>query len=300
MKEKEFINIIKSTLNSNYIGDDCAYLPDLGIVITQDSLVEDIHFKRDWISPFQLGYKSVMVNISDVAASGAEPKYITISLSLPANIDNSFIKDFYKGAKFACADNVKIVGGDITGADKIYISVCAIGATAGRNISSRKNAQVGQKIILSGTHGASAAGLRLLKDDKKEPEKLLKAHLEPCAKTSFAKKISTIVKGKYAMTDTSDGLADALCNIAYDSSVKLEIDFSKIPHDKEIEIFDDWQNLVLYGGEDYEILATVDKDFQYGYEIGEVKKGLGIDIKFGDNIIHLNKEDVENKIFNHF
>ena len=69
MNEKELIKIIKSTLNSEYIGDDCAYLPDLGIVVTQDSLVEDVHFKLDFITPFQLGYKSVTVNISDVCAS---------------------------------------------------------------------------------------------------------------------------------------------------------------------------------------------------------------------------------------
>lgn len=86
-------------LNSEYIGDDCAYLKDLGIVVTQDSLVENVHFCMDFITPFQLGYKSVMVNISDVAASGAEPKYLTVSLSLPADIDSDFVREFYLGAK---------------------------------------------------------------------------------------------------------------------------------------------------------------------------------------------------------
>ena len=153
MNEKELINIIKSTLNSKYIGDDCAYLEDLGIVITQDSLVEDVHFKMDFITPYQLGYKSVMVNISDVCASGAEPKYLTISLSLPNSVDENFVKEFYEGAKNA-SDNVHIVGGDITGSDKIYISVTAIGSTRGRKISSRKNAKIGHKIIVSGEHGS--------------------------------------------------------------------------------------------------------------------------------------------------
>ena len=68
MKEKEFINIIKNTLNSELIGDDCAYLKDLGIVVTQDSLVEDVHFSRKFASPYQLGYKSAMVNISEPIA----------------------------------------------------------------------------------------------------------------------------------------------------------------------------------------------------------------------------------------
>ena len=96
MKEKEFINIIKNTLNSELIGDDCAYLKDLGIVVTQDSLVEDVHFSRKFSSPYQLGYKSAMVNISDVCASGAKPLYLTVSLSLPDDIDGEFIKEFYK------------------------------------------------------------------------------------------------------------------------------------------------------------------------------------------------------------
>ena len=99
MKEKEFIQIIKSTLESEYIGDDCAYLKDLGIVITQDSLVEDVHFSMKYMTPYQLGYKSVMVNISDICASGAEPKYLTIALSLPKIVDEVFVKEFMKVQK---------------------------------------------------------------------------------------------------------------------------------------------------------------------------------------------------------
>ena len=113
MREKEFISTIKTMLNSNYIGDDCAYLPDLGIVITQDSLVEGVHFSLEYMTPYQLGYKSVMVNLSDIASSGANPKYLTIALSLPTNIDKNFIEEFYKGAQEACGREIKIVGGDI-------------------------------------------------------------------------------------------------------------------------------------------------------------------------------------------
>ena len=99
MKELEFINIIQNLLSSEYIGDDCAYLEDLGIVVTQDSLVEDVHFKREFATPFQLGYKSIAVNLSDIYASGAEAKYLTVSLSLPKDIDENFLKEFYEGAK---------------------------------------------------------------------------------------------------------------------------------------------------------------------------------------------------------
>ena len=311
MKEKEFINIIKNTLNSDYIGDDCAYLRDLGIVVSQDSLVEDVHFKRKFITPYQLGYKSVMVNISDICASGAKPKYLTISLSLPNDIDTDFVKEFYQGAKYACnphpcplpkgeGENIKIVGGDITSADKIYISVCAIGSAKGRNISSRKNAKEGYKVVVSGLHGSSCAGLKLLLNGKKEPQKFIKAHLEPQAQIEFGQKAGTNILKPYAMMDTSDGLMDALSTIANESGILLEIDFDKIPHDKDIEQFDKWENMVLFGGEDYGLVAVVPQDFEGGTQIGVAKNGLGVDLKINGQVIPYSKQDVEDKIFNHF
>ncbi len=300
MKEKEFISIIKNILNSPYIGDDCAYLKDLGIVVTQDSLVEDIHFSSKFTSAFDLGYKSVMVNVSDVAASGAAPKYLTVSLSLPSNIKNSFVEDFYNGCKKACGDDIQIVGGDITGSEKIYISICAIGKTLERNISSRKHAKVGQKVVVSGIHGSSSAGLKLLLENKKFPEKFIKAHTNPIAQVEFGKKISTTVKEPYAMMDTSDGLMDALSTIANESGVLLDIDFDKIPYDKDIEQFENWQDLVLFGGEDYQVVATVPQNYVEGFEIGTVQEGLGVNLKSCDGVNHYSKQDIEEKIFNHF
>ena len=300
MKEKEFITIIKNTLNSPYIGDDCAYLKDLGIVVTQDSLVEDIHFSTKFISAFDLGFKAVMVNVSDVVASGAEPKYLTVSLSLPSNVKEDFVEEFYNGCKKACGNDVQIVGGDITGSEKIYISISAIGKTLGRNISSRKNAKIGQKVIVSGIHGSSSAGLKLLLEGKNSPEKFIKSHINPVAQVEFGKNISTTVKEPYAMMDTSDGLMDGLSTIANESGVLLDIDFDKIPYDKDIEQFENWQDLVLFGGEDYQILATVPQNFQGGFQIGVVKEGLGVNLKLRDKITHYSKQDVEEKVFNHF
>lgn len=300
MKEKEFITIIKNTLNSPYIGDDCAYLKDLGIVVTQDSLVEDIHFSTKFISAFDLGFKAVMVNVSDVVASGAEPKYLTVSLSLPSNVKEDFVEEFYNGCKKACGNDVQIVGGDITGSEKIYISISAIGKTLGRNISSRKNAKIGQKVIVSGIHGSSSAGLKLLLEGKNSPEKFIKSHINPVAQVEFGKNISTTVKEPYAMMDTSDGLMDGLSTIANESGVLLDIDFDKIPYEKDIEQFENWQDLVLFGGEDYQILATVPQNFQGGFEIGVVKEGLGVNLKLRDKITHYSKQDVEEKVFNHF
>lgn len=288
MKEKEFIQIIKSTLNSNHIGDDCAYLEDLGIVITQDSLVEDVHFKMEYMTPYQLGYKSVMVNISDICASGAEPKYLTISLSLPKHIDEKFVKEFYEGAKEACGET-QIVGGDLTGSDKIFVSVTAIGSTKDRKISSRSNAKEGYKIIVSGEHGNSAKGLNLLLNGKTAPEKFINAHLMPAAQREFSKKIAVNIKQDYAMMDTSDGLADALMQIAKASGVTISVDTSKIPHDKDVDM-----ETVLYGGEDYQLVAVVPDSGDFTC-IGEVKKGLtGIEL---DGVFY---SDIDNKLYNHF
>ncbi len=299
MDEKSLIHIIKSTLKSSYIGDDCAYLQDLGIVITQDSLVEDVHFKRDLITPYQLGYKTVMVNISDVCASGAKPMYLTISLSLSNCLNESFVKHFYEGAKTAAQD-VKIVGGDLTGSDKIYISATAIGTDKGRKISSRSNAKPGYKIIVSGEHGSSAYGLKLLLDKsnlcRKEGinNEFIKAHLMPAAQREFSQQIAENASEDYAMMDTSDGLADALMQIAQASDVTISIDTSKIPHNPLI-----CMDTVLYGGEDYQLVAAVPEHLLKKLDnymiIGHVKEGQS-GIEF-DNIFY---SDIDSKLYNHF
>lgn len=300
MKEKEFINVIKTTLTSDYIGDDCAYLKDLGIVVTQDNLVEDVHFKLDFTTPYKLGYKSAMVNISDVCASGAEPKYLTVALSLPERVDADFIEEFYKGLKDACG-NVEIVGGDITGADKIFISVTAIGKSSGCRISSRSNAKAGQKIIVSGEHGESAAGLKLLMSGKKEPEKFINAHLMPKAQIEFSRKISESAVTDYAMMDTSDGLMDALFQISEASNVNLEIDFDKIPFDKDLKEFSNYKDLILFGGEDYQLVAAVSDDIAKDFTvIGEVKVGSGVTVVQNGQKRLYTKKDVEKKLYNHF
>ena len=284
MKEQDFINIIKNQIGTRYIGDDCAYLKDFGIVISQDSLVEDIHFKLDWCSPFQLGYKSVTVNISDILASGAKPKFLTISLSLPKTAKGEFNEEFYKGAKSALR-GAEIVGGDITGStDKIFISITAIGSTNERKISSRKNAKVGQVVITKGEFGKSSAGLKELMQGGKNLE-LIKAHLEPQLEEKFAEEIATQINSDYAMMDTSDGLADALFQIANASNVSIKAN--------DIE--------GVFGAEDYKLVATVPKEFLpklSEYEIiGEVVEKQDYILKIV-NKKHLNYDELD--LYNHF
>jgi len=267
MKELEFISIIKESLSkSSHIGDDCAYLKELEIVVTQDSMVEDIHFSRKFATPYEIGYKSIMINLSDVYAAGGVPKYLTISLSLPKDIDNDFVKEFYRACdELSVEYGFEIVGGDITGSEKIFVSVCAIGTTRGRNISSRNNAKIGDYVITTGVHGSSEAGLWLLNNGITTHPNIVEKHLKPMAQNIFSQEISTQIKTQYSMMDTSDGLMDAVFKMAEASKVTIKLDFDKIPYDKEIEQiakladinFKDW---IFWGGEDFQIVACVNKN----------------------------------------
>jgi len=295
MDEIAIINTVKQLTGSEFIGDDCAYLSELGIVVTQDSLVENVHFKRGWCTPYQLGFKSIAVNISDILASGAEPKYITIALSLPNNVSQNFVKEFYYGANSAL-NGAKIIGGDITGSNNdIMISVCAIGICKNRNISSRKNANVGYSVVTHGLYGSSAIGLKALMDGDID-NKFIKSHLEPNLCPNFSKYIATNVSEPYAMMDTSDGLADALYKIADASGVKLVINYDKIPCNKQAN-----REQVLFGGEDYNLLAVVPTNY-----INLIPNAIEIGYadKFDGTLLDISGEKYNKysqlKVYNHF
>jgi len=270
MKELEFLKIIAENIETpGFLGDDCAYLEELGIVISQDSLAEDVHFKLSTTTARELGFKAVAVNVSDICASGAKPLYLTIGLS--GRLDNDFVREFYKGVNDAEKEfEVKVVGGDLTGAEKIFISICALGKTKGRNISSRKNAKEGYAIGICGMSGSSAKGFLSLERGEKY---LTAKHLKPEIQYKAGEEAGEKTKFPYAMMDTSDGLFDALEKIAKTSKVNMVIEFNKIP--REIED----NELVLFGGEDYSLLIAADeRDFKKlsnFVQIGKVKKGTG-------------------------
>lgn len=283
MKELDCINIIKEQTNNELMGDDCAYLQDMGIVITQDNFVEDIHFKRQWASAFQIGYKAAAVNISDILASGGKPEYLTIGLSVPKDIDETFIREFYKGVQ-AGSYGAKIAGGDITGADKIFVSITAVGSTEGRKISSRACAKNGYVVITHGKYGLSAKGLEELIAGKTDSENI-KVHLEPKLSPEFSKQISTKIKSDYAMMDTSDGLADALFKIAEASNCTIEADYID----------------GIFAAEDYNLVAAVPQEFLKElndfYIVGKVCDKKDYSIKIGDKKFY-NYDELG--LFNHF
>lgn len=264
--ELKFLEIIKNSLSDNsYLGDDCAYLKDLNLCVSTDLLIEGVHFDFNFISPYLLGKKALSVNISDILASGANPEYATISLG--GKLNKEFIREFYKGIN-DCAQkfNIKIAGGDLTGGEKICISICIMGCTKGRNISSRKNAKSGYILALCGNFGASATGLKMLLNNKKEENCFTKVHLAPILQFECSEKIAKIAKEPYAMMDSSDGLVNALEWISKSSGVGFELEFNKIPHIKGTKRED-----VLFGGEDYSLVCVLSENDYKRIQYNELK-----------------------------
>ncbi len=315
MRELEYLEVIKATLaKHSLIGDDCAFLEDLCIAITQDSLCEHVHFKMDTTSAYDLGYKSVAVNLSDLAAAATRPKYLTIAISLPRNVDKLFVPEFYEGVNDICKKyDVEVIGGDITSSRNIFISVTAIGKAISQFKSSRKNAKSGDLVITTGEHGSSTAGLALLNLKSTKIPELIDAHLkpEPAVKQGLA--LAKAVTSDFAAMDTSDGLADTLYKIATASNVTLDIDFEKVPRSsKLIHVVNDENtvtNWVLWGGEDYKLVACVDEstyekldknDFTIIGKVIEKQPNKPVLIANCKNITYINEQIFNTHSFNHF
>ena len=287
-KEFEFLKIISDTLSdSTYLGDDCAYLDEYKLAISKDCLIEDVHFSFSFMTPYEIARKSVLVNVSDILASGAKPKYILVGLS--GKLDEKFIREFYQGVNDTIEKyNIKLIGGDLTKGDKISVSITILGDYKNRNVSSRKNAKIGYIVATIGEFGSSAKGLEDLKKGI-EDNYFIQYHKNPPLDENITSKIATLAKNPYAMMDSSDGLFDCLYQIASKSKVRIDIDYSLIP--KKVEN----RNLVLFGGEDYcPLVCLSDEDFKKInglIKIGVVKEGSGV---------YIDNEKVEYRGFEHF
>jgi thiamine-monophosphate kinase len=316
MNELDIIKTIQKTLSdSSMIGDDTAFIEELGIILTQDTLVEDVHFRLSTISAYNLGIKSVAVNLSDIAASGGIAKYLLISLSLPKNLDDSFIREFYRGVDFMCKKyGVSVAGGDITGSDKVFISICAIGANQQTTPSKRSNAKIGDIIVTTGEHGSSYAGFVALEKKMSAPQKFINSHINPIPQLDAGRKI-LLNTNQPAMMDTSDGLADAVFKIAEQSKVSAVVDFEKIPYDRQIEqiadsVGENFVEWVLFGAEDYQLVACISKEeFKklkgIGielFEIGEIQpqKEHAAYIKIKEKTLIIDENTIKANCFNHF
>ncbi|MFI3319185.1 MAG: thiamine-phosphate kinase [Rikenellaceae bacterium] len=262
MTEFGFIDNIKSLfaalpLNSfEGIGDDCAVLPISAtdsLLFTSDMLVEDIHFTRATTSAFDLGYKSLAVNISDVAAMGATPVASLLSISLPKGIDPAWAEEFMRGYhSLSERHNVALVGGDTTSSTGLVtINVTAIGRAQSQRIKRRADARVGDIILTTGKLGDSACGLRdMLSGSLLTPEADI--HRRPTPRIEEGAWLGKRAE-VHAMMDISDGVASDLRHIMSQSGVGAQINIDKLPSRHDIR-------LALCGGEDYELLFTAAPD----------------------------------------
>lgn len=259
------------------IGDDAAIVetsPKQLTVLTTDMLVENIHFCLDSITPFQLGYKSLAVNISDMAAMAAIPRFALISLGISSDFELSFVKDLYTGMlELANACDVSIVGGDTTCSEKLIINITLTGEVERNMFRLRSDACLEDKILVTGKLGASSLGLHLILNKwAKNWENLVKAHFMPVPRINEARIASQ--SGARAMEDISDGLISEITHICEESKVGSRIYLNQLPIADDVlkactELKLDPYDFALYRGEDYEIVFTAP-----GERIDEIKRNI--------------------------
>ena len=275
--EKELINRLSKFMPKNQVSDDCALIKTNkdNLLINNDSLVENIHFNDITISPQDLGWKAVVSNISDLLSSGSIKTIgITISLILPAKTEWIWVEDLYKGIYKALKKYGGIIlGGDCSVGHEKIISITAIGIQG--EIELRRSAcNPGDLILTTGIHGLSKLGFMIqskinFDNDITLNQRLIKNSLKhfcrPKVNPNFTKNLLKTRPNKkitkIGCTDSSDGLFQALLDLAVASSCKAIIDYTKIQKDKNWPIGDTWDKYYFFGGEDYKLVFSLPKNW---------------------------------------
>lgn len=268
----------KSTIKG--IGDDAAVINNnnLQTVITTDMLVEGVHFDLTYVPLKHLGYKSVMVNLSDVLAMNAEPKQILVSIAISNRFSLEAIEELYAGMLLACnKHNIDLIGGDTTSSKSgLIINITAIGAAKQEDITYRNTAKEKNLLCVSGDLGGAYMGLQLLEREKAvfkdnpnlQPDLsgkdyILERQLKPEARFDIIELFKKIGIKPTSMIDVSDGLSSEILHLVTQSNVGVDLYEEKIPIDTETyetarEFNLDPSLCALNGGEDYELLFTID------------------------------------------
>jgi thiamine-monophosphate kinase len=254
------------------MGDDTAcWRPRPGLeVATTDSLVEGVHFLMDKATPEELGWKALAVNLSDVAAMGGVPGYALVSLSLPPHTPVEWVTGLYRGLlEVAVAYGVGVVGGDVHAAPQVGVTVALWGTVEAQAPLTRSAARAGDRIAVTGTLGASAGGLRLLREGRPVPDFLRQAHLRPRPQVEAGQHLLRC--GVRAAIDISDGLLSDLEHLCRASGVGARVVAGQVPVDPHLRdaFGSDALGLALSGGEDYQLLFTAPDGVMDG-----VKQGL--------------------------
>src|SRR5437667_8219992 len=230
------------------IGDDAAHL-DEGLVVTQDVLVERVHFRLDWISWRDLGWRAAAVNLSDLSASGADPEGLLVTLGAPGETELHDILELYEGI---AETGVPVVGGDLSRAEELILGVTALGRSA--RVPGRAGALPGDEVVVTGPLGAAGAAFRR------------QSYVRPPLRLAEGKELGAAA---HALLDISDGLAVDAGHIATRSGCRVVIELERVPLAAGAETPD------LGFGEDYELLAAVSGSSRFA-EIGRCEEGAGI------------------------
>ena len=326
---------LKNESTKKGVGDDCAVLsyPDSQVLVTTDMLMEGVHFDLTYIDLKHLGYKSAMVNISDIFAMNGTPRQLTVSMALSKRFTVEDMEAFYEGLRLACDKwNVDIVGGDTTSSyTGLAISITCIGEARKEDIVYRNGAKDTDLLCVSGDLGAAYMGLQLLereksvyysqvneakkKGDKKALEELahfspdfagkeylLQRQLQTEARGDIIQKLREAGIRPTAMMDISDGLSSELMHICKQSGVGCRIFEKEIPIDYQTAVMAEELNMnvttcALNGGEDYELLFTVPiGDLDKVKELEDVHLiGHITDKKFGQTLVTRDNQEFELK-----
>jgi len=273
------------------IGDDTAALRLSGnrlLLATCDIQLEGHHFLRDKITPQQLGRKALAINLSDIASMGGRPRYALVSLGLPKDLAVSWVDALYDGLQEEAARfSTSIVGGNITGSPLILVDITLFGEVEEDRLLRRSGARVGDRLLVTGTLGASGAGLAWLvaRDEgrgtryeergmRDEVAQVLAAHLTPTPRVLEGRAIGA-THAATAMIDLSDGLASDVGHICELSKVGVRVEAARLPiapatRTVAAALGRDPVDLALFGGEDYELLLTAPAE-----RVGELVAAVG-------------------------
>jgi len=276
------------------IGDDAAAISCSAkklTLLTTDTLIEKTHFDRAYCTFFQVGYKAVSVNLSDIAAMGGTPRFFLISLGLPPDIQISDLDALYRGiAKASREAGIHLVGGNTTATQgNFFISITLVGEVSPLKLIRRSGANEGDLLYVTGTLGDAAAGLELLKNEKDQRSfsKLVHRHKQPRARV----KEGLLLAGQgiaSAMIDISDGLTADLGHMMKQSQVGAELQLTQIPISPALKRYAlkteaKALDFALYGGEDYELLFSVTEKKVQKLE-GLIEEGLIQAVQIGKMI----------------
>lgn len=252
--------------NELWTGDDAALisLPSAGAIVTTDVLVEGQDFELAYCGGFDVGWKALAVNVSDIAAMAGRPTHAVATLALPPSTLVTLVDGIARGLAAAAQRwGVAVVGGDVSAAPVVSLGVTLLGVPATRRVVVRSGARPGDLVCVTGSIGGSWGGLQLLRSGRGgESPALVERHLRPVARVDEGRALSDA--GATAMIDVSDGFAIDLTRLMAASGTGCAVDPTVVPLDPELRVLglrdDDLVRSAILGGEDFELLATLSRD----------------------------------------